>query len=255
MCIKLYGLFNFPILFFVWCEMSHLLWNFPLCIGQFDYIVSILDNWFHCCWLDPSSWWQDAPGTHCHCCGSSGLVAPRYHSPYGGKHTHRQLGPLLWWGCGKFSFMFPGTGTPSRSIPPLTICVLTSARISPASWRRWRARATCATASSLSTPATPTQACGDSTWCVSLAPSTRWCTSPSWNGEHWLSPAVTWGGSQTKLAWLCWNRAEKDNVKKIWPSSLGQHGSVKGGCCSVHDFCPVNLTDVYFCLPQDVTLH
>jgi hypothetical protein len=185
--------------------------------------------WYHC-GIDQSSWWQDAPGTHCHCCGSSGLVAPRYHSPYGGKHTHRQLGPLLWWGCGKFSFMFPGTGTPSRSIPPLTICVLAFARISPASWHRWHARATCATASSLSTPVTPTQACGDSTWCVSLAPSTRWCTSPSWNGEH--SCHLSGQSNQAELVMLeqGWKGQCEENLTH---HSLGQHGSVKGGCRSV----------------------
>lgn len=63
-------------------------------------------------------------------------------------------------------------------------CVLCDSRICLVNLLRWPVRATCATASSPSTLATQTQACGGSTWCVSLAPSRTWCTSLKWNGQH-----------------------------------------------------------------------
>lgn len=62
---------------------------------------------------------------------------------------------------------------------------LDCSRICPVSWHRWHVRGTCATASSPLTPATPIQACGDFTWCVSRGPSARWFASLSWNGESW----------------------------------------------------------------------
>lgn len=65
-----------------------------------------------------------------------------------------------------------------------TICsVFSYYRICPVSWLKLPVREICATASSPSTPATLTQACGGSTLCANPAPSRTWCTSHRWNGQ------------------------------------------------------------------------
>lgn len=86
--------------------------------------------------------------------------------------------------------------SPASVWTSLLDCVLCESRIYPVNWLRWPVRVTCATASSPSTPATPTQACGGSTWCVSPALSARWCTSLRWNGEF------PHAGNQVYLAYV-----------------------------------------------------
>lgn len=92
-------------------------------------------------------------------------------------------------------------------------------RICPVNWLRWPFRGTCATASSPSTPATLTQACGGSTLCVSPAQSRTWCTSLRGNGRftHTLADGSKYMNLYQKnelfflAGWLCaqvWRRVK-----------------------------------------------
>lgn len=140
-----------------------------------------------CCFSDPCAWRQDAPGSYRHHDGGGRMVAPWHHPSHGGKHTDWKLGPLVWRRSGKCWLKSFKQQTLHRScfsaLTSLLCRVLCEPRICPVSWLRWPVRETCATASSPSTPATQTRACGGFTWCVNPAPSTTWCTSLRWSGE------------------------------------------------------------------------